>query len=250
MNVLLHLLNTVLLFLVLWRMTGASGGAPSWRRCSAVHPLHVESVAWVAERKDVLCTLFWLLTMGAYLRYVRASGRRAIPARGGGFALGLMCKPMLVTLPFVLLLLDWWPLGRIGAGRFPGFRRGGSRACGYRGWCGRRSRCWGCPQYLARSRIWPRPRVEQFHNSHISRSGRGFPTRLCPMSFIWGRRYGLHRLRCSIPIQNLSSLGIPIWQVAGAVLLLGGLTFLAIGDWIRRRILRWGGCGIWGRWFR
>jgi hypothetical protein len=80
----------------------------------ALHPLHVESVAWVAERKDVLSTFFWMLTMGMYVSYV---GRPRL-ARYVGllccFALGLMAKPMLVTLPFVLLLLDYWPLQRLG----------------------------------------------------------------------------------------------------------------------------------------
>jgi tetratricopeptide (TPR) repeat protein len=113
MNVLYHLLNTGLLFLVLWRMTGGLWQSAFVGALFAVHPLHVESVAWVAERKDVLSTLFWLLTMGAYLRYVRRpSVRRYLPVFVF-LALGLMCKPMLVTLPFVLLLLDWWPLGRM-----------------------------------------------------------------------------------------------------------------------------------------
>jgi len=84
----------------------------------AVHPLHMESVAWIAERKDVLSTLFWLLTMGAYLGYVRkASVWRYLPVFVF-LAPGLMCKPMLVTLPFVLLLLDWWPLERLFPGMF------------------------------------------------------------------------------------------------------------------------------------
>jgi hypothetical protein len=78
----------------------------------ALHPLRVESVAWAAERKDVLSALFWLLTLGAYARYVRRPGAGRYLAALALFALGLTAKPMLVTLPFVLLLLDWWPLGR------------------------------------------------------------------------------------------------------------------------------------------
>jgi Flp pilus assembly protein TadD len=78
----------------------------------ALHPLHVESVAWVAERKDVLSTFFWLLTMGAYLFYVECPGLQRYLTVIVFFALGLMAKPMLVTLPFVLLLLDYWPLER------------------------------------------------------------------------------------------------------------------------------------------
>jgi tetratricopeptide (TPR) repeat protein len=113
-NVLFHIWNTVILFLVFMRMTGALWQSAFVAALFGVHPLHVESVAWVAERKDVLSTLFWLLTMGAYLRYVRLpSVRRYFPV-AVLFALGLMCKPMLVTLPFVLLLLDYWPLRRMG----------------------------------------------------------------------------------------------------------------------------------------
>ncbi len=83
----------------------------------ALHPLHVESVAWVSERKDVLSTLFFMLTLWAYARY---AARPSWPRYGlvfGFLALGLMAKPMLVTVPFVLLLLDYWPLGRLGEGR-------------------------------------------------------------------------------------------------------------------------------------
>jgi hypothetical protein len=78
----------------------------------AIHPLHVESVAWVAERKDVLSAMFWFLTMGAYTWYVRQPGWRRMAVVAVSLALGLLCKPMLVTLPLVLVLLDFWPLGR------------------------------------------------------------------------------------------------------------------------------------------
>jgi tetratricopeptide (TPR) repeat protein len=149
-SILLHAMNTVLVFLVFKRMTGSV-----WRSCFVaavfgVHPLHVESVAWISERKDVLSTFFWMLTLWAYAQYARGRtarnpvgaaeiGRDALPRvqadqqvgptklgptgailKCSGtasyvlalvfFALGLMSKPMLVTLPFVLLLLDYWPL--------------------------------------------------------------------------------------------------------------------------------------------
>jgi len=111
-NGLLHLLNAILLFLVLGRMTGSVWRSAFVAALFAAHPLHVESVAWVAERKDVLSALFWILTMWAYARYAeRPSVRRYVPALMF-FALGLMAKPMLVTLPFALLLLDYWPLQR------------------------------------------------------------------------------------------------------------------------------------------
>ncbi len=111
-NVVLHTASTVLLFLVLRRMTGATWRSACAAALFGVHPLHVESVAWVTERKDVLSGLFWMLAMWAYVRYVeQPSGWRYLSALGL-YALGLMAKPMVVTLPFVLLLLDYWPLGR------------------------------------------------------------------------------------------------------------------------------------------
>jgi len=115
-SLLLHALNAVLLFLLLFRMTGALWRSAFTAALFALHPLHVESVAWIAERKDVLSTLFWLLTTGAWLAYVKSS--KAIPyaLMLAFFALGLMAKPMLVTLPFTLLLLDGWPLRRL---KFP-----------------------------------------------------------------------------------------------------------------------------------
>jgi tetratricopeptide (TPR) repeat protein len=156
-NLLFHVLNTLLLFFVFNRMTKAPWKSAFVAALFGLHPLHVESVAWVAERKDVLSTFFWMLTMAAYVRYAEHGGREAgsreqeagrekhgARGREGGeeraeigkflslfssfrfpspvfsylaalifFALGLMSKPMLVTLPFVLLLLDYWPLGRM-----------------------------------------------------------------------------------------------------------------------------------------
>jgi tetratricopeptide (TPR) repeat protein len=111
-NLLFHVANTLLLFLVLNRMTQALWQCAAVAFLFALHPLHVESVAWVAERKDVLSTFFLLLTLWAYFVYTRSPGIvRMIPVVAF-FALGLLSKPMLVTLPFVLLLLDYWPLGR------------------------------------------------------------------------------------------------------------------------------------------
>jgi tetratricopeptide (TPR) repeat protein len=111
-NVLLHLANTLLLFLVLKRMTGTTLQSAVVAALFALHPLHLQSVAWVAERKDVLSTVFLMLTLWAYLRYVNGPGLNRYLLILLFFALGLMAKPMLVTLPFVLLLLDYWPLER------------------------------------------------------------------------------------------------------------------------------------------
>jgi Flp pilus assembly protein TadD len=115
-SVALHCVNALLLFLVLARATGARGRSALVAALFAVHPLHVESVAWIAERKDVLSTAFWMLTLWAYVGYVRQPRWHRYGLVIVLFALGLMAKPMLVTLPFVLLLLDIWPLGRVAAG--------------------------------------------------------------------------------------------------------------------------------------
>jgi len=129
-NLLLHLASVVLLFVVLTRMTGKLWQSGFVAALFAIHPLHAESVAWVAERKDVLSSVFWILTMGAYVRYVEQKAAALGQSRVQGkaffhdrrvwyalmllaYTLGLMSKPMLVTLPFVLLLLDYWPLGRL-----------------------------------------------------------------------------------------------------------------------------------------
>ena len=110
---LLHAATVLTLFLVLWRMTGGFWPSALTAAIFAIHPLRVESVGWVTERKDVLSGLFFLLALGAYVRYVRhpfSVGRYV--AIMVFLALGLMAKPILVTLPLVLLLLDYWPLGR------------------------------------------------------------------------------------------------------------------------------------------
>ena len=142
-NLLLHTANTVLLFVVLRRMTGATWRSAFVAALFALHPLHVEPVAWAASRKDVLSTCFGFLALWAYARYAEKStlGRQTSGARGQGaasgvsttsfvsrllpftsgyyllsllfFACGLMSKTMVVTLPLVLLLLDWWPLRRL-----------------------------------------------------------------------------------------------------------------------------------------
>jgi tetratricopeptide (TPR) repeat protein len=113
-NLILHIANTLLLFMVLKKMTGALWQSAFVAALFALHPLHVESVAWVSERKDVLIAFFWLLTMWAYAQYVKKPGAARYLLVLFIFALGLMAKPMLVTLPFVFLLLDYWPLERIG----------------------------------------------------------------------------------------------------------------------------------------
>ena len=118
----LHILNAIFLFLLLRRMTGKDGRSAVVATLFAVHPLNIESVVWIAERKNLLSALFWILTILAYVRYAeKPKWGRYWPVLLF-FALGLMAKPMLVTLPFVLLLLDYWPLQRLS---FPGRDRSG-----------------------------------------------------------------------------------------------------------------------------
>src|SRR5881392_1825661 len=114
-NVLLHTIAVLLLFFVLKQMTGAFWKSAFVAAVFAVHPLHVESVAWVSERKDTLSAVLFVLTLSAYTHYVRRRSLTAYFLVLLLFALGLMAKPMLVTLPFLLLLLDWWPLRRLSA---------------------------------------------------------------------------------------------------------------------------------------
>ena len=113
-NVALHVLATVVLYAALVRLTGAAGRSAAVAGLFALHPLRVESVAWVSERKDVLFGLFWMATCWAYAGWAArrgGAGRYALVV--ATTTLALLAKPMAVTLPFVLLLLDWWPLDRV-----------------------------------------------------------------------------------------------------------------------------------------
>src|SRR5439155_14020783 len=111
-NALIHTANTVLLFWFLLRTTHARWSSALVAALFALHPLHVESVAWAAERKDTLSTFFGMLSLIAYVRYVEAPSTRRYAWTAITLALGLLAKPMLVTWPFVMLLLDYWPLHR------------------------------------------------------------------------------------------------------------------------------------------
>ena len=112
-NLFFHILNALLLFSVFRKMTGRTWQSGFVAALFALHPLHVESVAWISERKDVLSAFFWILTIHAYVHYARRPLWSNYVWVMGFFILGLMSKPMVVTLPFVLLLLDFWPMGRM-----------------------------------------------------------------------------------------------------------------------------------------
>ena len=113
MNLLLHVVNVLLLFWVLWRATGSAGRSAMVSALFALHPINVESVAWIAERKNLLSMMFFLLALAAYRWYARTPRPRRYALVAVLFAMGLMSKPQVITLPFVLLLWDYWPLERM-----------------------------------------------------------------------------------------------------------------------------------------
>src|SRR6266403_410116 len=122
-NTAIHVLNTLLLFFFLKRVTGARWKSATVAALFALHPLHVESVAWAAERKDTLATFFGLLSLRAYARYAEEISWKRYALVVLWLGLGLMAKPMLVTWPFLFLLLDYWPLQRLEWRSTDGFRR-------------------------------------------------------------------------------------------------------------------------------
>ncbi|MBI3620814.1 MAG: tetratricopeptide repeat protein [Nitrospirae bacterium] len=220
-NLLLHVGNVLLLLGVLRRLTGALWPSAFVAALFAVHPLHVESVAWIAERKDVLSALFWLLTLWAYLCYTEQPGVRRYLLVVLTFAAGLLAKPMLVTLPFVLLLLDYWPLGRFPSGQ------------------------WSAP--AKRWQIWRLMRekaplaVLSFASCMvtyaaqqaggaiktfgvISLSARIENALVAYVSYI-GLLLWPHNLAVFYPHPGPT---LPLWQVAGAVVALGGVTLLVL----------------------
>ena len=144
-NVLLHAANAVLLFLLLQSATGFRWRSLMVAALFALHPMNVESVAWAAERKNVLSMLFFLLALYAYAWYAREPGFRRYAAVAFLFALSLLAKPQAITFPFLLLLWDYWPLRRIGAA--PRRRKRATRPnCRAQGCCWRRCRSCCSPQ--------------------------------------------------------------------------------------------------------
>ncbi len=190
-SVLLHAANAILLFLVLRQMSGGLWPSALVATLFAIHPLHVETVAWVAERKDVLSGLFFMLTLAAYAGYARRpfSLLRYLLVTAL-FALGLMAKPMLVTLPFVLLLLDYWPLGRIGAGS--GERGAGSLERG----AGSKERGAG----IRDARLGPR------HSRHGLSSLISHPSSLIPSGFLPAPRSLLPAFLEKLPLMALAAV--------------------------------------------
>lgn len=235
-NVAIHLANAILLFLFWARVTRALWPSALVAALFALHPLHVESVAWVSERKDVLSAFFWLATMWAYAGYAAApSARRYLPVLLC-FALGLLAKPMLVTLPFVLLLLDYWPLGRVpgGPGAAPGLAAAGE------------------PQPVAARRVYWRlikEKIPLFALAALSclitlaaqkGSGAVMPLALRPLgprianALVAYVEYVV-KLFWPYPMTFFYALApVPWWRAAGA-----GLVLLALSIWLLARARRY-----------
>ncbi len=237
-NVLFHLVNSILLFFALKRMTRDLLKSAAVAVLFAIHPLHVESVAWVSERKDVLSAFFWMLTIFFYSRYAEKPGIKRYSLVFLACGLGLMAKPMLVTLPFVLLLLDYWPLGRISL-------RGTHRSVeGEATLDPGASREWW--SIFVRLIIEKIPLFILVVGAAIitfiaQKSGGAVGSLdLIPLSARLGNAvvaYGIYLLKTIWPM-NLSvfypySLNIPLWKVACSAAFLAGVSAVSV-FWIRR----------------
>ena len=229
-NVLLHAFNAALLFLVLAQLTGATWRSAFVAALFAFHPLHVESVAWVTERKDVLSTFFGLLTIGAYARYAERPGVGRYAWVALFLVLGLLSKPMLVTMPFVLLLLDYWPLGRMG-GRLqlpagPGPLRPAvslARLVGEK-----------LPLFAASAATSVVTAVAQKHGDVMADSSLGLGLRMANAAVGYVRYLGKTFYPTSLSIfYPHPGPGLPVWQAVGAALLLLVITVVVLRQFRR-----------------
>lgn len=202
-SLLLHTASVVLLFEALRRMTASTWRSAAVAALFALHPTHVESVAWIAERKDVLSGFFWMLTLLAWERYIRQPSPKRYAAVALALAAGLLSKPMVVTLPFVLLLLDVWPLGR-------GIRVKEK-----------------LPLFALSAATCVATLIAQSGTIHLASR---FPMKLrlanAVLSYVayLGKTLFPTRLAVFYPMPT----EFPAWKVTGAVLLLAGLTVLAL----------------------
>jgi tetratricopeptide (TPR) repeat protein len=221
-NLLLHAANVLLLYVALWRMTRTAWPSAFVAALFALHPLHVESMAWVAERKDVLSTLFWMLTLLAYARYA------ALPGIGRYFlvavvhALGLLAKPMLVTLPLVLLLLDYWPLGRYRPGQWAWpLKNGTGQFAPAAPW---QLLAEKVPLLLLASASAALTLVAQYRGG-AENSAAELPLRLENAVLAYVRYLGKTLWPMDLaPFYPYPRTLYPAWQVVGAVLILAGVT--------------------------
>jgi tetratricopeptide (TPR) repeat protein len=232
-NLIIHIANSLLVFLVFRAMTGAVWRSAFVAAVFALHPVNVDSVAWVAERKNVLSTLFWLLVMWEYTSYVRRGGVWRYLVTLLLFVLGLLAKPMLVTLPFVMLVLDYWPFGRLDFGG-----EGNKVKAGVR-----RSQIfrlvWEKVPFFVLSGV-----SVYLSSLSVRRLGITTSTELVPMklrigqgiisyvSYLWMLIFP-RRLAVFYPYPE----GVAVWQSTGALLFLVFLTFLLVWVFRRKRYL-------------
>jgi hypothetical protein len=234
-SVLIHALDSVLLFLWLRLATGSTWRSAVVGALFAVHPLHVESVAWISERKDVLSTFFWLLALIAYDEWVKRRGTARYLAVVAAFTLGLLSKPMVITLPFALLLVDAWPLGRVG-GLPPGEP--------FEPWrvlpllrekvplfllsAGSAVATWVAQRGSAVARLADLSLGDRIGNAIVSYAvylvKSFWPSGLAPL----------------YPHPSIGGAGHPAWKVATAAALLLAVTWIAVRAWRSRPFLAWG----------
>ena len=226
-NVIFHAANSVLAYVVFKRLTGSVWRSAMVAALFAVHPAHVESVAWVSERKDVLSTLFWLLTILAYVRWVQDTGdvgRSVVQSVLSvryllvflGLLLGLASKSMLVTLPFVLLLIDYWPLDRLNSIRdivprvvekLPLF-------------------------LLSVAACYVTVVAQSLYGAVASMSGIPLSTRMANAAVSYVKYIGMLFYPIDLGVNYVYQIPIPLWQIVGSVILLAVLTALCF--WQRR----------------
>jgi Flp pilus assembly protein TadD len=234
-NVVIHSLNTALVFLWLRQMTGASWRSAVVAGFFGLHPLHVESVAWISERKDVLYTLFWLLGSMVWVEWTRRGGTWRYGLVLVLFALGLASKPMAVTFPFALLLLDGWPLGRASAVHAPGETSGRSFGALVRE---------KAPLFALSVASVILTWLAQRGTAAVRLESISFGARLANgvvayvaylRDAVWPTGLGPF-----YPHPSIASTGHPAWLVAACSVGLAAVTFMALRERIGRPFLLWG----------
>ena len=237
-NVLLHAASSVLLFLVLMRMTGDLWPSAWVAAVFAIHPLHVGSVAWLAERRGVLSGLFFMLTLGAYALYAQRPSLARYLAVAGCLALGLMAKPTLVTVPLLLLLLDYWPLDRLrpAAGARPTAKEGSSFA--------RLPVVWRLLAEKVPLLALAAADCAIVLSTHLSLRSKysaerlALPTRLANAVVSYAAYLGQSLCPINLsPYYSHQGTHLPLGFVVGSAILLGAITALALYWWRRRPYL-------------
>jgi len=231
-NLFFHIANTLLLFCVLKRMSGAFWQSAFVAGLFALHPLNVESVAWVTERKNVLSTFFWMLTMLAYVCYAARPSVLRYLAVFAALALGLMAKPMLVTMPFVLLLLDYWPLERFQLGRHAGnvsSETGTFVNSGYQPWPGSRLVAEKIP-LLVLAAVSINMSTLSVQNLDTTILTGSVPMKLKISNALVSYVIYIKKMLWPSGLAVLYPYpeAVPLWQAVGAGLLLAGVTMLVL----------------------